>query len=87
MCGNLESTDPGRQVTGDDPVNLGGCITDDCDSCEINEVDADLDSDGSVGVNDLLLVIASWGESGSADIDGDGTVGVTDLLAVISAWG
>ena len=87
VCGNLESTDPGRQVTGDDPVNLGGCITDDCDSCEINEVDADLDSDGSVGVNDLLLVIASWGESGSADIDGDGTVGVTDLLAVISAWG
>ena len=87
VCGNVESWDPGRQVTGDEPVLVGGCITDECDSCEIDEMDADLDSDGSVGVNDLLLVIASWGESGSADIDGDGTVGVTDLLAVISAWG
>lgn len=87
VCGNVESSDPGRQVTGDEPVLVGGCITDDCDSCEIDEMDADLNSDGIVGVNDLLIVIASWGESGSADIDGDGTVGVTDLLVVISLWG
>jgi len=87
VCGNVESSDPGRQVTGDGPVLVGGCITDDCDSCEVDEMDADLNSDGIVGVNDLLIVIASWGESGSADIDGDGTVGVTDLLVVISLWG
>lgn len=87
VCGNVESSDPGRQVTGGEPVLVGGCVTDDCDSCEVDEMDADLNSDGIVGVNDLLIVIASWGESGSADIDGDGTVGVTDLLVVISLWG
>ena len=87
VCGNVESSDPGRQVTGGEPVNVGGCITDDCDVCEITDLNADLNSDGRVGVEDLLIVISSWGGSGSADIDGDGTVGVTDLLVVISAWG
>jgi len=49
---------------------------------------ADLDGDGSVGVDDLLAVIADWGCSGcSGDIDGDGTVGVNDLLSIISGWG
>ena len=85
VCGNVESSYPGRQVTGGEPVNLGSCITDDCDSCEVSGSE-DLNFDGSVGIDDLLIVIASWGGSGSADIDGDGTVGVTDLLAVISAW-
>ena len=87
VCGNVESSDPGRQVTGGGIDLVGGCVTDDCDSCEIDELDADLNSDGIVGVNDLLIVIASWGESGPADIDGDGTVGVTDLLVVIANWG
>jgi len=49
---------------------------------------ADLDGNGSVGVDDLLAVIADWGCSDcSADIDGDGSVGVNDLLAIISGWG
>ena len=49
---------------------------------------ADLDGNGSVGVDDLLAVIADWGCSGcSTDIDGDGIVGVNDLLSIISGWG
>ena len=50
---------------------------------------ADVDSDGSVGVNDLLAVIAEWGCSGTceADITDDGLVNVQDLLELIAAWG
>ena len=43
--------------------------------------------DSSVGVNDLLAVIAAWNTSDqNADIDDDGIVGVNDLLAVIGSW-
>ena len=49
----------------------------------------DLNNDGSVGVDDLLEVIGSWGpcDGCSADLNGDGTVNVTDLLSLVDAWG
>jgi hypothetical protein len=49
--------------------------------------------DGAVNVNDLLLVIGSWGACPGCDADvapppgGDGTVDVNDLLFIINAWG
>ena len=49
---------------------------------------ADINEDGYVNVDDLLLVISQWGMTGSsADISGDGIVGVDDLLMVIAGWG
>ena len=50
---------------------------------------ADIDSNGSVDVNDLLSVIAEWGCSGTceADITDDGLVNVQDLLELIGSWG
>jgi chitinase len=48
---------------------------------------SDIDGDGSTNVNDLLLIIDAWGESGEADIDNSGTVDVDDLLIVLNAWG
>ena len=49
----------------------------------------DIDSDGTVGVSDVLAAIGTWGpcENCPADLDGDGMVGVTDLLAIIGQWG
>jgi hypothetical protein len=49
----------------------------------------DLNDNGSVGVSDLLSLLASWGPciDCPADFDGDGNVGVTDLLALLAAWG
>jgi hypothetical protein len=53
---------------------------------------ADIDGDGTVGVTDLLALLAAWGPCPpppgpcAADLDGDGTVGVTDLLALLAAW-
>jgi hypothetical protein len=50
---------------------------------------ADITGDGQVGVNDILAIIAEWGEcvGCSADINVSGTVYVTDLLIVIDGWG
>jgi hypothetical protein len=46
----------------------------------------DIDESGSVGADDLLIVIGAWGEAGG-DVNGDGTTNADDLLMLISAWG
>jgi hypothetical protein len=60
-------------------------IPDECESL----CDADLDGDGQVSVEDILIVVGNWGQTGDniADIDNDGDVDTEDLLAVIAAWG
>ncbi len=47
---------------------------------------ADLNGDGTVGIQDFLALLGSWGTAGG-DLDGDGTTGVVDMLALLSAWG
>ncbi len=49
----------------------------------------DTDGDGTVGVTDLLDLLALWGldPSGPPDFDGDGVVAVTDLLELLGRWG
>ena len=49
----------------------------------------DLDDNGSIGVSDLLSLLASWGpcKGCPADFDGNGAVGVSDLLALLANWG
>ncbi|MDP6479767.1 MAG: alpha/beta hydrolase [Phycisphaerales bacterium] len=52
----------------------------------------DVDLDQSIGVDDLLLLLAAWGDCPElpvdcpADIDGSGSVGVDDALALLAAW-
>ena len=52
----------------------------------------DLDGDGSVGVADLLILLANWGpcadcDNCPADIDGDCIVSIADLLILLANWG
>jgi hypothetical protein len=49
----------------------------------------DADGNGSVNIDDVLLIVNSWGSIGlnPADLDGSGVVDIDDLLAVINAWG
>ena len=49
----------------------------------------DLDDNGSVGILDLLALLAAWGSDpgGPPDFDGDGTVGILDLLTLLANWG
>jgi hypothetical protein len=46
----------------------------------------DLDGDGAVNVNDLLLVLGGWGTP-AGDVNGDGTTDVTDLLELLAGFG
>ena len=50
---------------------------------------ADLDGDDTVGILDLLSLLAAWGTNpgGPPDFDGDGAVGILDLLILLAAWG
>ncbi|MCH8345267.1 MAG: hypothetical protein IH983_14955 [Planctomycetes bacterium] len=50
---------------------------------------ADLDHDGTVGILDLLALLAAWGTDpdGPPDFDNDGTVGILDLLTLLANWG
>src|SRR5207247_7392427 len=49
---------------------------------------ADVNGNGVVDIDDLLQVIAQWGQTGgSADVNHDGVVNIDDLLLVIGAWG
>ena len=47
----------------------------------------DVDGDGMVGVDDILLVLSDFGGPGAGDANGDGSVDVNDILLVIGAWG
>jgi subtilisin family serine protease len=47
----------------------------------------DLDNDGAVDVQDLVALIAAWGQvHSSADLNSDGNVGVADLVLLIVNW-
>ncbi len=48
---------------------------------------ADLNGDGVVAINDLLILLASWGlPAVPADLDGNGVVGINDLLILLANW-
>ena len=48
---------------------------------------ADINGDGVVDINDLVLVAANFGKIGEnlADVNGDGVVNIADLIAVAAA--
>ena len=51
----------------------------------------DLDANGRIDVNDLLLLLAAWGRCADcgtcpADLDGDCGIGVDDLLDLLANW-
>lgn len=50
----------------------------------------DLNGDGEVGLQDLLMILSGYGEPCGQcpeDIDGDGKIGLWDLITVIHGWG
>lgn len=57
-------------------------------------IPGDVNGDGTVGVADLVTLLAAWGPcpdgcppSCAADVDGDCTVGFADLLILLANWG
>jgi hypothetical protein len=68
---------------GTSPDDNGNGVPDECD-CPW-----DLDDSNSVGISDLLGLLAAWGTDpgGPPDFDGSGRVDVRDLLALLASWG
>jgi len=52
----------------------------------VADIPGDLDGDGTVGVDDLLILLSVWGPCSGcdADINDDGLVGVDDLLIMLA---
>jgi hypothetical protein len=51
-----------------------------------NECAADLNDDGFVNVDDVLIIISAW-NSPDADVTGDDMTNIDDLLTVLAAYG
>ncbi len=96
--GDLLASESGGQILRVDPTSgllidtLRSPIT--VEAMEILEalIPGDLNGDGTVGVADLLILLASWGPCADcgacpADLNGDCTVGITDLLILFANWG
>ena len=56
------------------------------DVCPNEPCPGDLDSDGAIGVNDVLALISAYGTP-DGDVDGNGTTDVNDILFVIGIFG
>ena len=65
-------------------LDVSKAVAGGCGGCE-----ADLDDDGTVGLSDLLDLLAAWASDpgGPPDFDDDGTVGLSDLLFLLANWG
>jgi hypothetical protein len=74
------------------PTNYAGA-TGSVDACPVKEVPGDLDGDMVVDFNDLLILLAGWGDclrtgpvTCPADLDQSGSVGFADLLILLANW-
>ena len=45
------------------------------------------DRNGTVGFDDLSMLLIPWGTCASCESDNDGSVGFSDLTEILLAWG
>ncbi len=77
--------DPGfDQFFGNGKINIGDTLA----AVQSAACNADLDGDDTVGILDMLQLLAAWGPCHCPeDINGDGVVGINDFLDLLAAWG
>ncbi|MDG2095709.1 MAG: hypothetical protein P8J89_10620, partial [Phycisphaerales bacterium] len=83
VCGNVGYEGDATQISGDYTDDGGNSILEECiESCA-----GDLDGDGAVTVDDLLMLLSAFESDGDGDCDDDGDTDVNDLLILIGVWG
>jgi len=85
---NANATDIGEpgfdEFFGNGKINIGDTLA----AVQLAGCSADLDGDNTVGISDLLQLLAAWGPCECfEDIDGDGVVGINDFLDLLANWG
>ncbi len=85
-CNGNDVADDCDIVSGLSEDNDGDGVPDECGP---GPCVGDLSLDGSVGTDDLLIVVGAWGACAGcgADFDHDGQVGADDLLRIVDVWG
>ena len=75
---------PSLVEAGIDNLQVDMFVCDNAEPCE-----GDVDGSGDVGVDDVLAVLAVWGQSttGPEDVNGDGIITVDDLLVLLANYG
>jgi uncharacterized repeat protein (TIGR01451 family) len=76
-------------------TDVSGLLSGDSDAVMVGSsfaaaVNADLDDSGSVGFNDLTILLGNWGPCNGlcpADLDESGSVGFNDLTLLLGTWG
>lgn len=72
-------------------LSLGAGFAEQMHALMTMHANADVNQDGFVGVEDLDILLAHWGNNtatlAQGDLNGDGTVDGTDLAVVIDNWG
>jgi hypothetical protein len=66
-------------------ANEAGCPLGNAPPNGAQPVIVDLDNDGKVDVNDINLLLARWGQSGTGDSNRDGRINSTDLAIMLQA--
>ena len=60
-----------------------------CGNLDPSSCQADFDSDNSIGVSDVLMLLGEFGcsDNCTTDLDGDGTVAIVDVLSILGVFG
>lgn len=90
VVGTIGQHDAGSMSGGD--FSLTGGFWSAADVVPMPTCLGDLNSDGSVNVSDLLMLLSQWGFCAttgqcSADLNSDEAVNVSDMLMLLGAWG
>jgi len=70
------------------------CTGDKCDSGSCRYINYNLNSDGTIGLGDVMIVISNWGLrdsdprwNPSMDLNGDENIGLADIMILMGLWG
>ena len=75
-------------VTTPIPHNAASATNPNCGSVPPPPCPADFNADGSVGAQDLAVLLGAWGTNDAAyDLNADGIIGAPDLAQMLGAWG